>query len=70
MQVHITQKEVKMAKEIKILIKVLDDGRMGTKIEQNFVDTIESIHTFVGILENLKAQQLEKLKTFGKVIKR
>lgn len=58
-----------MMKEINIKIRIVN-GKIGTIINQTFEEDVESIHTFVGILENLKAQQLEKLKNQGKVFKR
>lgn len=56
-------------KQINITIRIVG-GKIGTIINQNFVEDIESIHTFVGILENLKAQQLEKLNNSNKVFKK
>jgi hypothetical protein len=55
--------------EINIKIRIVN-GKIGTIINQTFEESIESVHTFIGILENIKQQQLEKLKTDSQVFKR
>ena len=58
-----------MIKEINIKVRIVN-GKIGTMINQTFEEDIESVHTFIGILENIKQQQLEKLKNKGQVFKR
>ena len=54
-------------KQINIIINIFD-GKIETTIKQNFVDTAETVHTLIGCLENLKSQELEKLKNSAIVI--
>ena len=56
-------------KEINIKVRIIN-GRIGTKLEQNFPEDVESIHTVIGIMENIKQQQLEKLKNEDVIDKR
>ena len=56
-------------KEITIKIRIVNE-KIGTMITQSFEEDIMSVHMLIGILENIKQQQIEKLKNNSKVVKR
>lgn len=56
-------------KEWNIKIRYVN-GKLGTIVNLNFDEEVYDILALVGELENLKQQQLEKLKNSGRVVKR
>ena len=54
-------------KTLKIEIRILDNKVAKVVEKDGFENSLSGILEYIGLLENLKHNELEKLKTFGKV---
>jgi len=59
-----------MAKYLKIEAKILDKEKMATLItREGFDDSVSSTLEIIGILENIKKQELDKLNSIKRIQK-